>query len=166
MTWAPLVSPVDPTLPNLHRVTPLLYRAAQPLTGCAPGLHLLGVKTLINLRQTVDDAALLPPDIAQVRIPMKSRNLAEDDYAVIVAALRAIKSGLQSGAVLVHCHHGADRTGGIIALYRVLFQNWSKADALDEMQNGGFNFHAVWQNIPRAVANADTDDLRRRVGLV
>ena len=46
------------------------------------------------------------------------------------------------GPVLVHCKHGADRTGCIVALYRIVFQSWSKEAAIDEMHNGGYGFIA------------------------
>ena len=32
--------------------------------------------------------------------------------------------------VLLHCYHGSDRTGASVAMYRIIFQNWSTADAL------------------------------------
>lgn len=47
--------------------------------------------------------------------------------------------------VLVHCSHGADRTGLVCALYRIHFQNWEKEEALAEMLEGGFGYHIFWQ---------------------
>ena len=66
--------------------------------------------------------------------------------------------------VLVHCQHGADRTGTMCAMYRILREGWTVDDAIDEMKNGGFGYHSVWGNLPRfirksaekrAKANAD-----------
>ncbi|HEX7917405.1 hypothetical protein [Rudaea sp.] len=50
--------------------------------------------------------------------------------------------------MLIHCWHGADRTGVVCAAYRMVVQGWSKADARAEMFDGGFGYHAVWRNIP------------------
>ena len=35
--------------------------------------------------------------------------------------------------------------------------------ALDELLNGDYGFHTIWQNIPRYVAGVDVEDLRRRI---
>ena len=55
----------------------------------------------------------------------------------------------------MHCLHGADRTGVIIAIYRIIYQGWTKSQAIDEMENGGFNFHSIFFNIPAYINNAD-----------
>ena len=49
--------------------------------------------------------------------------------------------------VLVHCYHGSDRTGATIAMYRIIFENWSIEDAAKEMKQGGYGFHIIWKNI-------------------
>lgn len=43
------------------------------------------------------------------------------------------------GPILVHCLAGKHRTGAFIALYRMEYQNWSNADAMEEMQNAGYD---------------------------
>ena len=48
---------------------------------------------------------------------------------------------------LVHCYHGADRTGLIVASYRVIYQNWDLNEAKREMQQGPYGYHSVWKNI-------------------
>ena len=53
----------------------------------------------------------------------------------------------------------------IAALFRIVYQGWSKDVALDEMQNGNFGFHAVWGNIPRYIRNANVERLKRDVGV-
>jgi hypothetical protein len=68
-------------------------------------------------------------------------------------------------ASALQCQHGADRTGMISELYRILYQGWSKVAALDEMQNGMFGYHAVWGNIPRFIRRVDVEELRRDVGV-
>ena len=142
--------------PNLYRITPLLYRAAQPTAQGFRGLADLRVKTVISMRQMVDDTALAAgTGLVLHRVPMKSRFVGEDDGARIVAVLRLIEGGMAAGPVLFHCHHGADRTGAVCAVYRMVYQGWTHAAALDELLHGGYGFHTVWQNIPRYVAGVD-----------
>ncbi len=58
-----------------------------------------------------------------------------DTYAAAVAAIdRSVK---ENKPVLVHCVAGAQRTGGVIAAYRLLVQHESPAAALAEMRNFG-----------------------------
>lgn len=47
--------------------------------------------------------------------------------------------------MVVHCWHGSDRTGAVIAAYRIVQQGWSQHDAIDEMINGGYGFHPIFQ---------------------
>ncbi|MDQ0394656.1 tyrosine-protein phosphatase [Labrys monachus] len=80
-----------------------------------------------------------------------------------MAALRAIRRHRSRGPVLLHCQHGADRTGLVCALYRILDENWSKADALAEMKRGDYGYHAVWGNIPTYLRKADIAMLRAAI---
>jgi protein tyrosine/serine phosphatase len=67
--------------------------------------------------------------------------------------------------VLVHCMHGADRTGVMCATYRLAVQGWTKEDAIEEMTNGGYGFHSVWSNLIKWVKNLDINELREKAGL-
>jgi hypothetical protein len=67
--------------------------------------------------------------------------------------------------VLVHCQHGADRTGTLVALYRVAVQGWSKEEALREMTEGGFGYHEVWVNLPPWFRDLDIEEIKGRAGL-
>jgi protein tyrosine/serine phosphatase len=76
----------------------------------------------------------------------------------IIDALRTLKNSPKP--MLVHCLHGSDRTGVVIAMYRILFENWTKEQALDELQHGGYGFHEKYTNIIRYVQKADTEKLK------
>ena len=160
--WA--VPVAVPGAPNLHRVSKGFYRTAQPSAEGFGQLQKLGIRTVISLRQTVDDiplAAGMPLNLH--RVPMKSRHVAEQNQAKVVEALHLLYQGLKVGPVLVHCHHGADRTGLICALYRVLSQGWTREAALDELIHGGYGYHPIWANIPRYIQQADLAALRARI---
>ena len=158
--WATPVA--IPGAPNLHRVAPNLYRSAQPE---AEGFKTLakepGIKTVVSLRAFNSDEALADgTGIKLVRIKIHTWHIETED---VVLALANIRNAEALGPVLLHCQHGADRTGLISALYRMLYQGWSKVAALDEMLNGNFGYHAVWGNIPRYLKTVDVEALRQMV---
>ena len=76
----------------------------------------------------------------------------------IMDALKVLRDAPKP--VLIHCRHGADRTGLIVAMYRVVFQNWSKGCALNELMNGDFGYHSIWGNIPKELESADIDAIK------
>ena len=78
-----------------------------------------------------------------------------------IEALRIIKN--RKAPIVIHCHHGSERTGAVCALYRVVFQNVSKEDAIHEMTEGGFGFHRIYKNIIRRIKEADIEQIRRKV---
>lgn len=55
----------------------------------------------------------------------------------IMEALRRMSTATKDHPIYIHCEHGADRTGMLVALYRVIYQGWSPEDAYREwLQNG------------------------------
>ena len=148
-------------VPNLHKVADGLYRSAQPTAEGMTNLVALGIKTVVNLRDNHSDS----DEIGD--LPLKARRIEiftanmKDKY---VDEFLSIVDDTNAVPVLVHCQHGADRTGTMCAMYRILREGWTADDAIDEMKNGGFGYHSVWGNLPRfirksaekrAKANAD-----------
>ena len=129
--WA---TPLDARL-NLYRMDQGLCRSALPQAGDQPLLQQLGVKTVINFYQRSDAQWLNAPGIHQVHLPLRTDRI---DDADVLAVLRSIRQAQAYGPVLIHCKHGQHRTGLIAALYRVVYQGWSKPQALAEMRGGGF----------------------------
>jgi protein tyrosine/serine phosphatase len=152
-------------VPNLNRVTPTFYRSAQPLKAGFPNIGPgTGIKTVVSLRAFHSDAKLAKStDLRLVSVPINTWKIKTKD---VVQALAEIRRAEASGPVLLHCLHGADRTGLVTAMYRIVYQGWSKADAETEMRQGSYGYHAVWGNIPRFIANADPADIKRRVDAV
>jgi protein tyrosine/serine phosphatase len=150
--------------PNLHRVEDNFFRSAQPDAKGFKGLSTThGVRTVVSLRAfNADEPLAAGLDLKLLRIRINTWNIKRAD---VVTALQRLRSASRDAPVLLHCQHGADRTGMISALYRILYQGWSKADALDEMQNGVFGYHAVWGNIPRFIRRVDVAELRRDVAV-
>ena len=82
----------------------------------------------------------------------------------VVRFLRIV-SDPERAPVLVHCQHGADRTGAMSALYRIMVQGWSQEEALREMTEGGYNFHEIWINLLPWLKGLDLARIRREAGL-
>lgn len=146
---------------NLFRITPSLYRSARLTHRDVPHLQALGIRKVVSFRAFHrDDRILAGSQIAALRIPVNTWRIRDRDMIAVLKVLRTVEA---DGPVLIHCQHGADRTGLVCALYRVVYQGWSKAAALDELQHGGFGFHSIWSNIRRYLERVDVDALRRQI---
>jgi tyrosine-protein phosphatase SIW14 len=51
--------------------------------------------------------------------------------------------------VLIHCVYGSDRTGTVVAAYRIIFENWSKEKAIQEMLEKKYKIHPIFDNLIR-----------------
>ncbi|RZL64348.1 MAG: protein-tyrosine-phosphatase [Variovorax sp.] len=143
---------------NLHRITPTLYRSAQPRREDVPALQALGIKTVISFRSfNSDERALRNSGIDLVRVPIDTWSINDDE---VRRALIAIREAEKKGPVLIHCWHGADRTGVVAAVYRMALQGWSKDAARHEMFRGGFGYHTLWRNIPSYLARVNPESMR------
>ena len=56
----------------------------------------------------------------------------------ITRILALLEDGV-TGAVFVHCMRGADRTGAVIAAYRIDHDSWDNSGALKEALSFGMN---------------------------
>ncbi len=147
-------------VPNLHRITPTLYRSEQPTSLGMRNLEKLGIRTVINLRAFDDDAQELKgTSLRGVHVPVKTWHLETEDVVRVLGELRHP----ENGPFLIHCQHGADRTGVMSAMYRMVEQNWSADDALAELVDGGYGYHPIWRNIRRYVRSVDVGRLRSAI---
>ncbi len=145
---------------NLHRVSPLLYRSERPTRQGMINLKALGIKTVINLRALHSDLGKLA-GTGLVEKRLKIRTWSVDDRHVI-EVLRILRKK-EDGPFLIHCQHGADRTGLMTAMYRIVEQGWTKEAALKEMTEGGYGYHSMWKNILRYVEKVDAERIRAAV---
>lgn len=123
----------------------------------------LGIKTVISLRSFHSDEAVLKNSgikLKRIRI-----NTWDIDDKKIIAALRAIREAEKEGAVLLHCMHGADRTGLVSAMYRMVYQDWSKEQASDELMKGDYGYHSMWKNIPTYIRTVNIEKIRTQIEL-
>ncbi len=131
-------------LPNLHRVSPTLYRGAQPTREGLEELRRLGVKTVVSLRAFHGESeAVAAAGLGYDRISFKVWHPEDED----VRRFLGIVTDESRQPVFVHCLRGADRTGTAVAAYRVCVEGWSREDAIEEMVNGGFEYSPRFQNL-------------------
>lgn len=158
-TWA---QPVDSkAVDNWYRVSADLYRCAQPSASQMRALEAFGIKSVVNLREyhsDKDETAGTKLQIAQV--PVGAGDLT---YAQLVTAVKALVAAPKP--VVVHCWRGADRTGAVVAAWRVAVDAWQPAEAVEEMAAGGFGHAALYDNLRELVAGLDAVKLRADVGL-
>lgn len=158
-TWARPV--IDTELENFHRVDDGLYRAGQPDDDDFADMKSLGIKEILNLREFHSDDEAKEHKFRVHRVKMDA---GEVTAAQLLEALKYIKN--REGPLLVHCWHGSDRTGATIAAYRMVFQNWDRQQAIDEMVNGGYGHHeTIYDNLPELLKTLDVEKMRRELGL-
>jgi len=146
--------------PNLFRISPNLYRSEQPTALGFRNLEKLGIRTVINLRWFNDDRKEAAGTLLRTeRVKILTWDI--DDHHVI-AVMRLLKDPA-NGPYLIHCQHGADRTGLMSAMYRMLEQGWSTEDAIAELEGGGYGYHPMWSNILRYLRSADVGRLRAAI---
>jgi len=158
--WATQLS--RPGLSNFYEVTTNLYRGAQPTPQGMTELHAMGIKTVLNLRSFHSDHGLVSSgELKLARLHMKPWHAEDED----VVAFLKIASNTNNLPLFVHCQRGADRTGMICAMYRVVICGWTKDAAIQEMKEGGFHFNTGWKNLVDYVNRVDVEALKKRAGL-
>ena len=149
-------------VPNLHKVTDNLYRSAQPTAEGMGNLKKMGVETIVNLRSFhTDRDEIGNTGLAYEHIYMKAWHPEEEE---IVRFLQIVTHP-EKGPVLVHCQHGADRTGTMCAVYRIAIQGWTREEAVKEMTEGGFGFHEAWVNLVPWIHKLDIGRIKRKAGI-
>ena len=149
-------------VPNLYKVSDTLYRSAQPSAEGMRNLRAIGVETIVNLRSFHSDRHEIgDTGLAYEHIYMKAWHPEEDDAVRFLQ----IVANPRRDPVLVHCQHGADRTGTMCALYRVAVQGWSKKEAVEEMSQGEFGFHGIWDNLIQWINALDVERIKKRAGI-
>ncbi|MGH8049215.1 MAG: tyrosine-protein phosphatase [Arenimonas sp.] len=144
-------------LSNLHRVTPMLYRSAQPDAASGDTLRKLGIKTVLSFRKRNKDEPLhKTAGVTFKRYPLYTWDIEEKD---IIEVLRIIDNP-DNQPILVHCTHGADRTGLMMASYRMIVQGWSKEAAIAEMKQGKYEYHVIWKNIEHRIRKMDIEKMQ------
>jgi len=125
-------------IPEFSQVTEDLYRGGVPKEAGYARLKALGVRTIIDFRGVPEQGRPLPEaaqGFRRVSIPLSVYAWPEDEKA-----LKFLQTVLDPEAhpVFVHCSSGRDRTGAMVAVYRVIVQEWGPKEAYREALAHGF----------------------------
>jgi len=125
---------------NFGRIDDHLYRGAQPDAEGVARLKELGVAMIINLRAAkkgpdAESAEAQSHSILYTNIPLQGMGRPSlDDMTRIISLIEK-----SPGPVFVHCEHGCDRTGTVVACYRIKHDGWNAETALTEADHYGMS---------------------------
>ncbi len=123
---------------NFGEVTPTVFRGAQPSQEGFRNLANMGVNIVVDARHHGggnEAKEVRQLGMQYVDIPWHCPAPRDD---VFVKFLKLLQDD-PNKKVFVHCHLGEDRTGMMIAAYRMAAQGWSADEAMAEMHDFGFS---------------------------
>lgn len=154
---------------NFQQVSNDVYRGARPLDGKAfEELRDRGIRTVIDLQggdikspifgwisglvQFGENPAWIQYEKSAVEFlkmkfvnePINSLDPLDRAQGYRLGRAIALMKDPANYPIYVHCEHGIDRTGLMIALYRVFVQGWNRQAAHDEMVQMG---HSAFRQI-------------------
>ena len=129
-------------LPNFHSVNPRLFRGGQPTPAGFHKLAKMGIKTVVDLREPGQRSAaekkiVEAAGMRYVSVPMRGFHTPTEDQ---IAAVLRVFNDSSATPVFVHCRRGADRTGTVVACYRISHDGWENRRALNEARSLGMNW--------------------------
>jgi protein tyrosine phosphatase (PTP) superfamily phosphohydrolase (DUF442 family) len=136
-----------PGINNFYQVNQQVYRGAQPTSEGIRYIGKLGVKVVLDLRghdsRSVSEERLVrAAGMRYINVPMTGFT---PPTQAEIAKILALLEDPAAGPVFVHCRRGADRTGAVIAAYRIDHDKWDNARALQEAMSDGMS----WLEFPR-----------------
>ena len=128
-------------IPNFRQVNSWFYRGGQPNPD---GLHYLSelkVRTIVSLRwssSVIDQERLAAKafGINYVSIPLNYWTYPSSKQ---IDQFLSILDDKDMHPVYLHCKHGSDRAGLLVAVYRMAKEGWSADEAYKEMKECGFH---------------------------
>jgi tyrosine-protein phosphatase SIW14 len=140
-------------IPRFSQVNSHLYRGGQPTETALEALARLGIVTVLDLRAkgervAAEESGTKALGMHYISIPM--RGLRAPSKEQIDQAMTVLQDN-KNWPVFVHCHHGVDRTGTVIACYRIQFESWSNERAEKEAERHGM--HMVERGMKNFILN-------------
>ncbi len=147
---------------NLHQLNDSVYRSEQPNVKGFQSLEEQGIKTVISFRRHREDYGKTKnTELKLVQIPLKASELTEADLIHTLQVIQAVEK-----PVLIHCWKGSDRTGAISATYRVVFEGWSKEQAVKELRFPEYGYNEkLYPNVVNLIMNLNTEKMKRELGI-
>jgi len=128
---------------NFQKVDEHVYRGAQPTDQGFLNLAKLGIRTVIDLREPgargkAEERVVKAAGMQYISVPMRGMETPSNES---VTKVLAVLEDNTTGSVFVHCLRGADRTGGVIACYRVEHDHWQNDRAVSEARSLGMSWY-------------------------
>ncbi len=133
-------------LPNFSQVNANFYRGAQPSEAGVKELAKMGVKTIIDLRgedKSSEKEKLWAKNAGVKFIGVNLSNWFKPKTEDIERIVKEINAA-ENQPVFVHCKRGADRTGTIVAVYRITHDDWTAKQAISEAKKFDFGWWQFW----------------------
>lgn len=134
-------APAPAEVPRFGRVGEHLYRGGQPTAEGFRRLAALGVRTVVNLRGSDDlsraeEREARAAGLQYFNVPLPGYARPRDEQ--VERALSLIDAP-ENRPVFVHCKRGSDRTGLVVAAYRISREKWTADAALREAAGHGMS---------------------------
>jgi tyrosine-protein phosphatase SIW14 len=134
-----------PGVRNFKQVGDHVYRGAQPTAEGFDSLAKLGVRTVVDLRggrdhERSEQGMVEHAGMRYVHVPLSGYTAPSDQQTAKLLALLDDDAGWP---VFVHCKRGADRTGTVIACYRIAHDHWANQKALEEAKVHGMSWTEI-----------------------
>ncbi len=136
----------DKDLPNFHQINENLFRGGQPTAEGIKQLAERGVKTIITFRD-MREKIRREKEIAEehglqfIHLHLSNWFAAKDDE---IHKIVEVITNPENQPVFFHCKRGADRTGTVAAVYRMLHEGWTAREANHEAKKHGIGWWQVW----------------------
>jgi tyrosine-protein phosphatase SIW14 len=142
---------------NFHQVSEDIYRGAQPTLEGFQALAKMGIKTIVDLRheaaQVLQEQRMVEAlGMKFLSVPMTMHAPTDDQVSRVLQQLNS-----SAGRVFVHCQGGRDRTGTVIACYRIAHDGWDSKKALDEARLDGMRRDVGMKKYVRKFRSSLTD---------
>lgn len=125
-------------IPDFGEVTPMLYRGGQPKEHGFEALAKMGFQIVVDLRGDRDNEREEVTRLGMQYIPMSWQCSFPKD-GIFADFITLIRSN-PGKKIFIHCRVGDDRTGMMVAAYRMAEEGWSAERARKEMTAFGFSF--------------------------
>jgi tyrosine-protein phosphatase SIW14 len=138
---------------NAGKISDFLYRGAQPRGDGYDELKKLGVAIVVDLRnskpvnvkgrdggETREQVKVEAAGMRYVEIPTSAFF---GPTQIQVATFLQLLRDNEKQKIFVHCYFGDDRTGVMVATYRIAMDHWTSDEAYNEMRAYHFHKHLV-----------------------
>ncbi len=128
----------EKAIPRFHKVNDTLYRGGMPQDGGWGLLEEMGVATVVTFRNESPERALVESlGMRHVAIPLTAT---QGVPGHAIQEFFKVMREPWNHPVFVHCRRGADRTGAMVAFYRIAFEGWDPERAYREARDIGLRW--------------------------